>query len=181
MEKWRESLTQKLDDLDEKLNDFHLENLFKNELFITTVIQASHIAMRNHQKEKIEALRNAILNTAIMPSPEEDLQLIFLNYIEILTPLHLRMLKYYNNKKEFMEKRGIDIGSTHDHWSPAFPEFKGKWEFSGIIISDLEDRRLIISGDEMMNRMMRKEDTNKLTTEIGDQFLQFITSPIETE
>jgi hypothetical protein len=42
-----------------------VENLPNNELFITAVLQATSIAVRNHQKEKLEALKNAVVNSVL--------------------------------------------------------------------------------------------------------------------
>ena len=67
------------------------------ENFMTTVTYATIIALRNHQAEKLETLRNAVLNTALSPIVEEDLQHIFLNYIDELTLWHLRVLKFLDN------------------------------------------------------------------------------------
>ena len=46
---------------------------------------ATQIAIRNHQRKKLEALRNAVLNSALVNASEEDIQLMFLNFIEYLT------------------------------------------------------------------------------------------------
>ena len=78
---WIESIAKGLKTLEEKIDNFNIEALSQNEMFITTVMHASQAAIRNHQKEKLEALRNAVLNAALPNAPEEDIQLMFLNYI----------------------------------------------------------------------------------------------------
>jgi len=58
-------------------------------------MHASQVAIRNHQSGKLEALRNAVLDSALSNEPEEDMQLMFLNFVDVLTLSHLRMLKLY--------------------------------------------------------------------------------------
>ncbi|NER07865.1 MAG: hypothetical protein F6K17_37605, partial [Okeania sp. SIO3C4] len=45
------------------------------------------------QQEKLEALRNAILNSAIPNSLKDDIQAIFLKWIDEFTVSHIRLLK----------------------------------------------------------------------------------------
>lgn len=68
--KWIESIAEGLKELEEKVDDFKIENLKDNEMFITTVMHAKQVAIRNHQKEKLAALRNAVLNAGL-PNPPE--------------------------------------------------------------------------------------------------------------
>jgi hypothetical protein len=54
-----------------------LEDLQHNESFITTVMQATQMAVRNHEQEKLGALRNAIVNSALPHAPDDSLQQMF--------------------------------------------------------------------------------------------------------
>jgi len=54
------SIAQGLVELQEKVEGFKLEDLSENNIFITTVMQATQASLRNHQQEKLEALRNAV-------------------------------------------------------------------------------------------------------------------------
>ena len=56
----------------------NVEGLSKNEKFITIVTQAMVISLRNHQKEKLDALQNVILNAATSDDSDIDLELMFL-------------------------------------------------------------------------------------------------------
>ena len=70
---WMNDVAERLKELEEH-GELNLEDLQDNETFITTVMQASQAAIRNHQSEKREALRNAVLNAALPQAPEESLQ-----------------------------------------------------------------------------------------------------------
>jgi hypothetical protein len=64
-----------------------------NESFLTVVLQATSIALRNHQKEKLEALRNAIINSVLPSSANDDIKLIFIDLVDQLKVPHLRLLR----------------------------------------------------------------------------------------
>lgn len=89
---WIESIASKLIELDRTLQSLH-----DNDSFITAIMYASQIAIRTHQEEKLEALRNSVLNSALPTSPEDDSIHIFLNIVDILTPTHLRILKFLDS------------------------------------------------------------------------------------
>jgi hypothetical protein len=55
---WMDQVGKKLTELEE--NGLKLEELQENEQFISAAMHASQIALRNHQSEKLESLRNAL-------------------------------------------------------------------------------------------------------------------------
>ncbi|MBU1204528.1 MAG: hypothetical protein KKE93_01330 [Nanoarchaeota archaeon] len=182
-DKWLEELSEELIKLQDEVKDLSWEKLSKNELFISTVMQASQIAMRNHQKEKKLALLNAIKNTAIGKTPEENIQMMFLNYIDTLTPWHLKILKYLQNPKEW----GIQNKITYPNWPMggpatvlefAFPDLKDKREVYTKLIRDLENYGLV--GKDVSSRMHTTVTADGMfqgmTTTFGNQFIKFISS-----
>ena len=80
-DKWIVSIAVALMELDAKFDGFKVENICENDLFLSTVMQATQAAIRNHQKDKLEALKNAVLNAALPKAPKEDLQLAGLYHI----------------------------------------------------------------------------------------------------
>jgi hypothetical protein len=79
---WFENLATDLEDLKEKFKDIELEKLSESENFTDAFMHSYVSAMRTHHQEKLEALRNTVLNTITPNAPDEDLQLIFINYID---------------------------------------------------------------------------------------------------
>jgi hypothetical protein len=78
--------------------------------FWTTLLHALEIARRTHQEEKREALKNIVLNAAKPTAPEDDLQHIFLNIVDDLTPLHLRLFGFLLHPELFV----MDVASFHE-------------------------------------------------------------------
>ncbi len=66
---------------------------FDNPTFQTTFEKAITIARNEHQQEKLAALRNAVLNSAIPNFLKDDLQAIFLKWIDELTVSHIKLLR----------------------------------------------------------------------------------------
>ncbi len=94
-DEWFESLANQLREL---RVDF--DQLSQNQEFITTAMHATQAAIRSHDREKLDALRNAVTNTAIGNAPEQDLRSLFLSFVEEFTPSHLRILKLLENRND---------------------------------------------------------------------------------
>jgi hypothetical protein len=82
------------DDLEvgKKVAGLKLEDLVGNEAFVSATTQATVIAIRTHQREKREYLRNAVLNIAKGVTPDEIKQQFFLNTIEAFSAAHIKAL-----------------------------------------------------------------------------------------
>jgi hypothetical protein len=179
-DEWVSSIATRLISLEGKVEGFSIKNLSENPVFITTVAHATLTAIRNHHEEKKVALSNAVINSAIGRSPNEDLQLMFINFVDFFTPWHLKVLSLLSSPKTFMEKGGIQQPS----WSSAglrslilyvFPELKSQEAFLQQIIRDLYSRGLIHS--ESIGTLLSPGGIfEPQTTELGQQFVAFITS-----
>ena len=91
--KWMEDVAEALKKL-EKKKQISFEELSQNESFISAVLNASQAALKTNQKEKLKALRNAVINSALSSSTDEDTQQIFLNLVDSFSEWHLRLLKF---------------------------------------------------------------------------------------
>ncbi len=172
-----------------------VENLPNNELFITVVLQATSIALRNHQKEKLEALRNAIINSVLPNAPDESLQLMFLNFIDSFTPCHLIMMDFIDNPREWCRKNNIriseimnrfkynDIGQYRNHSNFLEEIFTGIKNNSYIYEQALEDitaKGLLISSDggqkvsEVGINILDLHKSAVSLSNTGKQFIDFI-------
>lgn len=182
-EEWFKALAARLTFLENKVAGFRIENLSSNEQFITAAMHATISAARTHETEKLEALRNAVINVALKKEADDDLQQIFLEYIDSLTPSHLRLLSFFADPELWFKKNptakpdphqepGIAYIAAHD---TAFPRLCQ----SGVLhqlISDLRSRGLLDAphlGHTDYGRV------SYYATTLGKRLLEFITSPIE--
>ena len=179
---WIESISEKLKDLEKTVNGFKLENLAENQVFTTVVLHATQIAIRSHQQEKIEALRNAVINTALGTTISEDEEQIFLEYVDALTPSHLRLLEFLDNPTAYGKAHNVKYGnysqaSASTILEEAFPEWKGKRADYDLIAQDLYTRGLL--GGQVNDIHVGASPTEqgmyaRRTTDRGRRFLQFI-------
>ena len=164
---WLKDLESRLRELENQVRDFHFDDLQHNEQFVSATLQATQVALRAHHTEKLEALRNAVLNVAISRSPSEDLQLIFLNLIDRFTPMHLNILRFCLDR------------------TIASKGFQGQRDLTDLVVRDLHDCGLI---DDTRPFAARNRDPIESlihyhwpVSTLGRQFLGFITSPEKTQ
>ncbi len=185
--KWMEEVAEGLRKL-EKNKGIRLEDLQSNEPFIDATIKASQAAMRTNQKEKLEALRNAVLNSASYSHLDDDIQQIFLNFVDIFSTWHLRLLNFLKAPPS----GGVPLldDHTHIHLSvlpksieSTFPQLKNQFAFYNQIIKELSDRGLVdLSASDTSHDMATMQGIPSVKiTDLGGQFLQFIATPFDDE
>jgi hypothetical protein len=182
-DEWIESIARALKELEAKLDDFKIEDLSQNEVFVTTILQATQVAMRNHQQEKLEALQNAVLNSALRTAPDEDIQLMFLQFVDNFTSWHLRILKFFDDPQEWGKQHSVKFqelmaGALTNILNDAFPELGGRREFYDQVVRDLNTRGLL-GIDSLHTTMTGRGLFGSRTTDLGKQFLKFIISPTQ--
>jgi hypothetical protein len=89
LEEW---LKEFADDFDRHCAGSSVENIVRDEAFISASVQVARIVVSTHQREKLDYLRNALLNIAVGKGVGEIKQQIFLNAIEVFTPAHVKIL-----------------------------------------------------------------------------------------
>jgi hypothetical protein len=90
---WEAELVDAVNDLIDRTEGLTLEGLATNHAFLDTVAHATVTAAWSGSQEKLEALRNAVLNSALPSDIDADQQAMFLRYIRDFTPSHLRLLR----------------------------------------------------------------------------------------
>lgn len=163
-----------------ELHGLKIDDLQSNEEFISAVLYASSIAIRNHSEEKRKALLNAITNIAFKTKINETKEKIFLNYIDSLTDWHLRILWYFENPKQ----RFIDANKKNTIFSSGAPSvvfyrFFDEQEISNelakIIINDLHAKSLLAIDESGFNTIMGWESASgRHLTGLGREFFNFI-------
>lgn len=175
-EEWLIRLSVTVDELCSRIEDLTPEKLSKNELFISAYLQASNIAIRTHQKEKVDALANAVKNSVLQESIGETKTLIFIRLIDDMTPMHFRILHFLTFAESYIKtldsrqppNQWKNWGSLSNVWDELFPEIKSSNDLLELIVSDLHKFGLINCSHFFEARM-----TNN-GTQLGKQFIEFI-------
>lgn len=176
---WMIEIFTRLKKLEEQVEGFKIENLAQNDIFISTLFYASTVAMRTHQQEKLDALRNAVINSAIQPTIDENLQLMFLNLVDSYTPWHLILLQFFVNPKEYGRDHNIKypefyMGGLDTVIELTFSDLKGKEKFYVQIIKELISNGLLQPGEYYQGGMSEQGMFASRISDMGKQFLQFI-------
>ncbi|MBE2227466.1 MAG: hypothetical protein IAE93_09000 [Ignavibacteria bacterium] len=176
---WLESIASGLIELKQKFHNFEFENLNENENFVTAFMHASQSALRNHQREKLEALKNAVLNSVTTSAPNDDLQLIFINNIDKMTQWHLRILQFYHDPSKYVSETTelIQFKRIENVLLETFTNLKGMKSFYSKVVQDLGSVGLVHSMALESGSLALLESQ---TTDLGKQFLDFVSSPIDT-
>lgn len=182
---WLEQLAEVVSEIQERIEDLTPEKLAANEAFITVAMQASQVAIRNHQQAKIDALRNAVLNSVLPNSPQEDEQMIFLRLIDQLTPWHLRVLALLNNPVEWMARNkspnpSWSMGGVATVIEHCLPDLRGQRDTYEQIVRDLQAEGLIGQGQFLNITMSGNGMIQSRTTDRGKRFISFITAPAKS-
>ena len=177
---WMVQVTDALNELFQK-GVLTEEDLQQNEKFFTTLVHASNVAIKNHEQEKLDALRNAVINSALPDAPEDTLQQLFLNLVDSCTSWHLALLKLFQGPDQWAAENNHQFPS----WSmggltavieSAFPDLKAHKDLYRLVWQELY-RNGLVNTDELGTTMSVGGMMEKRTTPIGDQFVAFISQP----
>jgi hypothetical protein len=181
-EAWLQELAGVVDELGRRLEDFSPERLGSNEAFVTVAMQASQIAVRNHQAAKLQALRNAVLNSALPGAPVEDEQLIFVRLIDQLAPWHLRVLAFLDEPVQWMQREGMNppswsAGAVSTLLEQCLPELRGYRDTYEQIVRELQAEGLLGQGNFLPVMLTGSGVLESRTTQRGKRFIRFISNP----
>jgi len=179
---WLQQLADVVKEVEIRVTELTPQKLAENDAFVTVAMQASQIALRNHQEAKLDALRNAILNAALPNSLHEDEQMIFLRLIDHLTPWHLKVLSVLDDPVQWMARHGIGnpgwgMGGPSTVLEHCIPDLRGQRETYDQIVRDLQSEGLLGQGQFMHVTMTGGGMVGSRTTDRGKRFISFITSP----
>ncbi|VVP63115.1 hypothetical protein PS907_00162 [Pseudomonas fluorescens] len=150
-----------------------------NDAFVSTVAEVCAISLRNHEAEKLEALRNAVKNSALPSCPDDDYRQLFLNFVDVCTVTHIKLLKLFENPQKWASENGFVFpgnwvsGSLSQVVEFAYPDLKGKTEICSAIWKDLFQRGLVTT-ESLNSGMNRDAMMSRRNTSLGCQLIQFL-------
>lgn len=160
-----------------------LPRLKSSEEFQSLLLQATWAAIRNHHREKLTALHNAVINAACGTDVSSDLQLLFVRYVDELSPVHLVVMDFFIlNEREiarlesFIRLHEVFSRTTNQRIEPQF--FK-------LVCDDLKSRSLVRISDEfgdlpglykesLLATQQPKENPRIIITDLGQAFMRFV-------
>lgn len=161
-DEWAKELGEKVQWLLDK--GLTIEELQNNEKFIDAVFQATQIAIKTSQREKINALKNAVVNTALDETYDASIIEMFLYLIDSLTPLHFSLLSNSKASSEFETARLN--GNQRIPWLSLEQAQKSYENVDSVLIRSIF---LQFAQDGIFIKVDRA-----ILTNFGEQFMNFI-------
>ena len=141
---------------------------------------ASQIAQRNHQVEKISALKSTVLNTANGINITEDLKFMFLSFIDDMTVTELKIIEVCGGPISFAKRHHLQT-SIHEKRNIildfAFSERVEKKDIYDLFAKNLNAKGLL-KVDHLTLAGTSSDNPMRVTTPLGDEFFSFIKNPI---
>ena len=176
-QEWMNEVAEKLKALEEN-NKIDFGTLSQNDQFIDTIVQATSIAVKTSEQEKIVALKNTVINTALNESPDKTKSQIFLNLVDTFTVWHIKILNFFDNPKQWFAQAGqtppnLMMGSMFSVLKTAFPSLTGQDELVDVIWNDLHNTGFHRSNG-IKTTMTGDGTLAEKTTQLGKEFIHFI-------
>lgn len=179
----------------EKSKGLDIKSLKNDDEFLDIVIQATEIAAKNSQKEKLRILQNCVLNTALKINIARDKKLMYLNIVNQITPTHLAVLNLVANPETAVRgllTRIIELGDRHEQKITILKDFADvlgldQFLFSAVI-NDLNNWGILTKVDEIHSTGITLERIDEVVPSVisatkqkitahGTEFLIFIEDP----
>ncbi len=175
--RWLNDLADRIYAL-EKEKRLKVEDLGNNEEFISAIMNATTAAVRNHQNEKIAALRNAVLNSALGQCPNEVKSAMFLALVDQFTVWHLLILRElsaldsrsgqnYPPKTSFEEITRAVLQKN--------AELRSQQSLVELIVEDLCRKGLLFWSGGLSATYIPRGTTQ--VTPLGQEFLKYVSEP----
>lgn len=171
LDDWKNKVEKKLTEL-----EYDLDTIGENELFTSAMMRATDIAIKTAEVEKRRYLANAVENSIKIPI-EESVLMIYLDLLDKYTAWHLKILRYFNNPKDFKEVdvENVMMGAADVALKQVYPEIMKDEELVNKIVNDLQMDGMLQNGSYMTASMTKDGIVASRTTKMGQDFLKYIT------
>lgn len=178
LERWQRELTEVVNELAWKYN-----TLPDDDVLLDAMINATRVAQATSQREKIEALRNGIVNSVAPDAPDVDEQARFFRLVDQFSVTHLNVLRIIEDPVSSYERaKGAQPGSTPSVtpllqlgtvFVQTLPALAGKKDRRDLLVDDLAGAR-VITTVASVDTVPVNNPMYSLTTDLGKRFLRFI-------
>ena len=102
-QKWMEDISEAVNRLVLEPRGLTMEDLATDDGFLNVIGAASRAAVETSDQVKLDALRNAVLNSTLGPDTEADRRAILMDIVVSLTPTHIKLLELFREPSEWLE------------------------------------------------------------------------------
>lgn len=137
----------------------------------------------NYQSEKLAAFRGILINSAVRDDYSEEEKEYFLNLVNRLSALHIRMLRFLANPKDYLRDAAIPEDQITGRWTEFFPIVVPgvHLEIIESAFEDLHKYDLTVFDKSLFrskqDTSLRAFEGGGIVSEFGKRFIQFCVSP----
>jgi len=180
IETFTELVASDLEKLQKKVD----EKLIRTDDFAFIFEKCFRGAAENHQKEKLDSFRGILINSAVGSNVKEEEKEYYLNLVNTLSALHIKILKFMAMPTEYLENEGIPQESIRGGFSVFFPvAIPGvNIEIIKSAFGDLHQYGFINTNKSIFNTSTSGQGLALLgdrVSVLGTQFIKFCTVPNE--
>ncbi|MGY1691878.1 hypothetical protein [Geodermatophilus sp. SYSU D01105] len=182
MDEWLAGVAEAITELQDTSEDWPtFEDLAEDDVFSDAVVNATRAAQATHQAEKLEALRNGVLNSIGPFAPSIEEQTRFFRLVDQFSVAHLRLLAFFADPGGFFDRAGVDrpklLMGGRASLLGALPEFASQpRDWTSLLTADLQAAALTDHGG--LNTVQSGDSLwLPATSELGQRFLAFVRPP----
>ncbi len=178
LEEFAEQIAKDLYDLQDSVNAEYLQT----DDFAFMFEQSFRAVAEHPQKEKLEAFRGILVNSATIKGYTEEEKEYFLNLAMNLSTLHIRILKFMAIPEKYLEEAGIPKEKISGGFGNFFPvAIPGvSLEVIRSAFGELHRYGFTNTTESIFGTMTAGQGLDLLkgrVTELGNRFIRFCTSP----
>lgn len=178
---WMEELAEAVQELYDS-EGVDIEALAEDETFLDAVATATRIAEKSGLEIKRTALKNALFNIGADPNVDADKRLIYLRYVDELTPSHMRLLAFFDDPVKAVADVGQSwpniMGGLSSIVQIALPDLHADSALLNTAVGDL-DRQGLVDSPGLQTVMTENGLRASRTSTKGREFMAFVSSPFD--
>jgi len=139
---------------------------------------------QNIHKEKIEAFRGILLNSAIFKDIAQEEKEFFLGLVDSLSIVHIKILKFMAFPNEYIKELGLTPqeirGGFREIFRTIMPEFGNDTSIIELAFGDLFQKDLINTDKSIFHTMTASQGLSLVgdrITDLGRRFIEFCKAP----
>lgn len=176
---WMEQVSEELNRRHLQPNSLDVDSLADNPGFLATIAQATRAAVQTDNADKLEALRNAVVNATVRSDIAADERAILLDLVATLTGTHLQVLTVFADPLAAYARAGKPkprhsmMSSRSEVVEDLLPDVAADKTLLDKVVADLNAQGL---ARIQLNTMLSADGMfNPAASPLGQRLIDFIT------